>query len=412
MKLKTLAGILAVAGLAMPGMASATNGMTAMGVGVKEQSMGGASIAFVQSAMAGATNPAAMTTVGDRVDFGVSWFSPDRAAKNPASTDSYHDSGSKDFFIPEFGYNMMLGEKMSLGIVVYGNGGMNTNYNKNFFDQMSGQNRNTFSNIEQLFIAPTMAFVVAPGHSVGVSLNLVRQTAEFKGLQDFAGWTASTGAGNLTDQGVDVSTGIGLRLGYLGQMTKDVSAGAFYQPQTRMTKFHKYSELFAEQGGFDIPETYGLGLGLKASDKISFAADLVQINYSKVKSIGNLNNGVAANTKLGNDDGKGFGWKDVTVLKLGVAYQYSPDLTVRAGWNHGNSPLQSSETSFNILAPATITDHVSVGATWTLANKSELSVTYWHGFSKEVIGTGVASVSTANLKMDQDNLGVAYGWKF
>lgn len=408
MKLKALAGVLAAAGLAMPGIASATNGYFSSGIGVKEQSMGGASIAFAQSAMAGATNPAAMTAVGNRVDFGLSWFSPHRAADTHDGT-GYHDSGSNNFFIPEFGYNQILNDKTSLGVVVYGNGGMNTDYSKNFFDTAGG--RGTYSNLEQLFIAPTMAFKVAPDHSIGASVNLVRQTFEAKGLQDFAGGAAN-GTTYLTDAGKDTSYGVGLRLGYMGKVSPTVTIGAFWQPETRMDKFDKYKELFAEQGGFNIPETYGLGLAVKANDKVSVAADLTQINYSKIKSLANPNNFGAA--LLGTDNGPGFGWKDVTVIKLGVAYEYRPDLTLRAGWNHGNNPLQSSQTGFNTLAPATITDHVSLGATWILANKSELSVTYWRGLNDEVKGNFVAAngADAKDLKMYQDSLGIAYGWKF
>ena len=38
-------------------------------------------------------------------------------------------SGSNLFAIPEFGYNRMIGWDMSLGVSVYGNGGMNTDFN-------------------------------------------------------------------------------------------------------------------------------------------------------------------------------------------------------------------------------------------------------------------------------------------
>jgi long-chain fatty acid transport protein len=370
--------------------------------------VGGAAIAFPQSAMAGATNPGAMTAVGRRLDFGLNWFSPNRSADS-ADGSGYHKSGSNNFFIPEFGYNRMLNDNTSFGLVVYGNGGMNTDWPKNFFD--AGTGRNTYSNLEQLFIAPTMAFKITPEHSIGASLNLVRQTFEARGLQNFSGITPSASTAFLTDVGEDTSTGWGVRLGYLGQVSPTVSVGAFWQPKTRMSKFDKYRELFAESGKFDIPESYGAGLAVKANDQITVAADLVQIKYSKVPSIANLNNMLSGGV-LGTPNGEGFGWKDVTALKLGVAYKYNPDLMLRAGWNHGNNPLQSSETTFNILAPATITDHLTMGATWTLANKAELSVTYWHGFNKEVRGNGVANVSNANLKMHQDDIGIAYGWNF
>ena len=80
MKLKTLVGVLAVAGLAMPGIASATNGYFSHGYGMKAKGMGGAATAMAKDTMGGANNPASMAFVGDRLDVGIDWFSPKRAA--------------------------------------------------------------------------------------------------------------------------------------------------------------------------------------------------------------------------------------------------------------------------------------------------------------------------------------------
>jgi len=119
---------------------------------------------------------------------------------------------------------------------------------------------------------------------------------------------------------------------------------------------------------------------------------------------------------MGPANGSGFGWTDMTVLKLGVSHEYSKNLTLRAGYNHGKMPINSQNTYFNILAPATVEQHVTLGATWTLADKSELSLSYMHAFSK-----GIAGVSNGNgqsvagypvdLKMKQNAIGIAYGWK-
>jgi long-chain fatty acid transport protein len=63
-----------------------------------------------------------------------------------------------------------------------------------------------------------------------------------------------------------------------------------------------------------------------------------------------------------------------------------------------------------------VEDHWTLGATWTLANKSELSFSFMYAPSTTV--NGVNSIPPAfgggdiNLKMDQFSLGVAYGWKF
>lgn len=426
MKLKKLAGILAIAGLAVPGIASATNGYFAHGYGMKTKGMAGVGIALPQDALAAATNPAGMVWVGNRIDFGVDLFKPNRTTTlttgSPGTLGDYSGNGDSVFLIPEFGYNLMLGNTTSVGVSVYGNGGMNTNYE----DYNARAGAAAFGvgplgvDLIQLFIAPTYAVKVTPDHSLGVSLILAYQRFKAEGLQGFAGF--STAGTALSNVGHDSSTGYGLKFGWTGKITPDVTIGATYQTETKMSKFDKYRGLFAEQGDFDIPETYGIGIAVKATPKMTIAADIQQINYSKIPSIANpISNlnacavGVVANC-LGGSNGAGFGWKDMTILKLGMDYQYDQNLVLRGGISTTKQPIPTSETRFNIVAPAVPETHLTLGATWTLADKSELTVGYMHAFSKTVSGTGAFGAfglggAGTNLKMDQDSIGVAYGWK-
>ncbi len=444
MKLTKLAVLFAAAGLSAS--AFATNGYFSHGYGIKAKSMGGVGIALPQDSLAAATNPAGMAMVGDRMDLGLDLFAPIRTSRwtgtatpGPTINNAYqtvspntdYKSGKNLFAIPEFGYNRMLGGDMAVGISVYGNGGMNTDYGKAVI--AGAANSNTYSNLEQLFISPTFAWKVAKNHSIGVSLNLVFQNFEARGLESFddgVGADAQTlYQGSVTNRGKDTSRGVGLKFGWTGQLSPAVTMGATYQPKTKMSKFDKYKGLFAEAGKFDIPETYGVGIAVKASDKLMVAADVVQINYGGVKSISN--NGdkfpAVAGTLLGSDNGSGFGWKDQTVYKLGVTYQYAADLLLRAGLNHAKAPIGSTQTFFNILAPATVDTHLTFGATWTLANKSELTLSYMHAFENKVTGvsngdggcnnlgagcTGGGIIGhPVDLKMHQDAIGIAYGWK-
>ena len=99
---------------------------------MKAKGMGGASVAMAKDAFGGANNPASMVWAGDRFDIGVDLFSPKRDISRSGSgfgmLDGSVSSGSNLFFIPEFGYNKMIGWDMSAGISVYGNGGMNTDF--------------------------------------------------------------------------------------------------------------------------------------------------------------------------------------------------------------------------------------------------------------------------------------------
>jgi len=125
-----------------------------------------------------------------------------------------------------------------------------------------------------------------------------------------------------------------------------------------------------------------------------------------------------APNRLGDSNGSGFNWRDQTVFKLGMEYEYTKALTVRAGLNYGKSPIRGNsmdDVSFNIIAPGVVETHLTLGATWTLPNKSELTLSYMHAFDKSVTGPSATALigigGTETLKMYQNSFGVAYGWK-
>lgn len=408
MKINKLVVSLFTAGLMASPLAHATNGYFAHGYGMKAKGMAGVGIALPQDSIAAATNPAGMVLIGDRTDLGLDWFRPSRGAEvvgaGGLGNGTFDGNGKSNFFIPEIGYNKMMDPNMSLGVSVYGNGGMNTDYKTSPFGPNAG------INLEQLFIAPTWAMKVNPSHSVGVAINLVYQTFSATGLGMFAGSSSNSAA--LTDKGKDSSTGVGLRLGWTGELTSMVTMGATYQPKTKMSKFSKYAGLFAEQGGFDIPATYGLGIAVKASPATTIAADYQVIQYSGVPSVANT---VTAGGPLGANNGMGFGWTDVKVLKLSVSQVMSDALTVRAGYSHNTQPIPATQTMFNILAPGVVQDHVTLGATWNVSNQNEVTVAYMHAFEKKVNGPGAIPAGfgggDVNIHMNENSLGIAYSWK-
>ena len=107
--------------------------------------MGGASTAVAADTFGGASNPAKMVFVGDRLDVGLEFFNPLRSASRTGSSpmlalDGQVDSDSNLFYIPEFGYNKLLNPKLALGVSVYGNGGMNTDYPGGQIPNASGCN--------------------------------------------------------------------------------------------------------------------------------------------------------------------------------------------------------------------------------------------------------------------------------
>lgn len=439
MKLTKIAALIAIA--AASGSAFATNGYFAHGYGMKAKGMGGAATAVTGDTFGGANNPATMVWAGDRLDAGVDLFSPRRSVSRQGSTgfggiyDDRVTSDSDHFLVPEFGYNRMLGSNLSAGVTVYGNGGMNTDFNDN--NGIPGSNFNpalcgaAAANIlfgcgklgvdlMQLIVAPTLAYKVNANHSIGVAPLFAYQRFKVDGLQAFAGFSSS--ANDVTNRGYDSSTGWGVRIGWLGKLSDTVSLGVAYSSRMRMKPFDRYKGLFAEAGDFDIPENYNFGIAVKATPKLNVAFDIQRIGYASVKSVANrVSNSLSAPPAdpLGSANGSGFNWRDQTVFKLGFEYEYSGNLVLRAGYNYGKSPVRGdslNDVTFNIIAPGVVEQHLTLGATWALTNKDELTVSYMHAFRNSVTGPSVTSLlgvgGTETLKMYQDSLGIAYGMKF
>jgi long-chain fatty acid transport protein len=274
----------------------------------------------------------------------------------------------------------MINSDMSLGVTVYGNGGMNTTYPQGSFNCGGGPANMLCGSgtlgvdLIQLTVAPTVAYKINPQHSIGAALLLTYQRFAAQGIQSFdnaPGFPPFTGApGSVTNRGTDSSTGAGVRVGYMGRLSETVTIGASYASKTNMGAFDKYKGLFAGAGDFDIPSNYSLGIAVTPTANWTVALDYGRINYSGVPAVGNQSLPVAP---LGAANGPGFGWSDINVVKLGVAWQMNPDLALRAGYNHGGNPIAPANVTFNILAPGVITSHYTAGFTYATSKTDEIT---------------------------------------
>jgi long-chain fatty acid transport protein len=117
----------------LPIQSHATNGYFSHGTSVAEKGLAGAGVAYSQDTLSAANNPAGMVWQGDAWDIGAALFAPMRSytVTGPGSAgiplvQGTYDSDNELFVIPQFGYNWAFGDKRTIGISVYGNGGMNT----------------------------------------------------------------------------------------------------------------------------------------------------------------------------------------------------------------------------------------------------------------------------------------------
>ena len=433
--------------------AFATNGYFAHGYSMAEKGLAGAGVAFSQDSLAGATNPAGMVMVGSRTDLGLSLFSPNREYEvkggpsptpgscpgNPGTcpfslAPGTYESDNTAFLIPSFGYNHMLDAKSSIGISVYGNGGMNTEYTNGKASSVliGGQKNGTYGggdagvDLGQVFFTTTYARKYQEASSIGVSAIIAYQWFEAKGLSNFANFSQSSS--DLSGNDHDKSWGYGAKFGVQQAVSKGFTLGASYQTKINMQAFDDYKGLFAQQGSFDIPATGTIGLAAKPTPTSTFVLDVQKIWYSKVDSVGNSFNpafnscagtvfsgGSASSNSncLGGNNGVGFGWDDMTVVKLGFQWESSPGWNWRIGYSKTKQPIGSSEVLFNILAPAVVEEHYTFGFTTEVAKNNELTFAAMYAPENEVSGPNPLDPSQKiTLRMYQYDLGVSWAWKF
>ena len=410
-----------------PTAALATNGYFAHGYGTKNKGLVGAGVALPQDSMIAATNPAGMVMVGERLDVGAAIFSPSpRSYRAETATAPGHVNGSglntnteseNDFFlIPHVGYNMMLDANSSAGISVYGNGGMNTRWMPDTTPGGAGiyGGGEAGVDLKQLFINGTYARKFSDKGSWGASLILAYQEFEAKGLSAFGGF--SNDAANLSDNGVSTSTGFGIKMGVQTEVTPGISVGASYQSEMAMSEFDDYAGLFAENGDFDIPSTITVGLAWETSPKSTLVLDIQKIMYSDISAIANPASNLAGcgggdtTQCLGGSNGAGFGWEDMTIVKLGYQWEMS-DMIWRVGFSSGDQPIPDTEMNFNILAPAVVEEHVTFGLTKAMDKNSEINFALMYAPENTVTGNPTTT-QQVELEMTQLEVELSYGMKF
>ncbi|MCL7751305.1 outer membrane protein transport protein [Guyparkeria hydrothermalis] len=432
------------------GTAHATNGYFKHGYGVKSMGMAGGGVAFANnSAMIIATNPAGLAEVDNQFNAELSWFRPERGYDQtsgqalqqgmngfepapftlPAAS---ADSDSENFYVPGLGAAYSLTENDTIGIAIYGNGGMNSDYKADADGLVFAPGMGAYAegpagvNLEQMFIAPTYARSFMEGKlSLGVTPMIVRQKFKANGLGNFAGFSTN-GDDGLTGNGHDVSWGYGGKIGITYKPMDMLTLGASYQSKMEMDEFDDYDGLFAEGGDFDIPSTWTVGLAADVTDAVTVTFDYQRINYTDVKAIANpsvefLNECFGARLMggdspkcLGGANGAGFGWDDINVYKLGVQWQATPQLQLRAGWNRGDNPIDSADVLFNTIAPGVVENHYTAGFSYAFdGGQHEVHGAFMYAPEEKVTGANDYNPgSDLTIRMKQYEATVGYTYKF
>lgn len=334
---------------------------------IESAQMGGASLAFPQSAAIASDNPAGMAVLGNRIDGGLQLFFG-------SFRSSFGNENNRDDFkvtapIPSGGISYQFDERTTLGLSMYSIGS-GSDYSHAAIPGMGFPAVKT--KIAYLNFAPTLAYKVTPDLSLGLSALVGVQQVQARGL---VVPQADGSLGVSPTHGIATSTGLGWRVGALWQLSSRISLGAAYSPKMRFSDADGYKDdLLAISGGhLDLPEQGGIGIAVQLTPTLTVAADYLRIEWDEV---GFFNN----------PDGAGMNSQDV--WRAGMSWNASPAWTLRAGFKHATKAVDAEHTNANYFSPGILNNSLSAGFTYQLSPTTDLSLGYEYEIPQTLRGKG------------------------
>ncbi len=402
--------------------AEATEGMFQHAYGLRHKGLAGAGVAAVEDATGISINPAGLVDIGDQFNLGLSIFMPFRQYRawgTSRISQGRHKSTGNVWPAPTLAFVRQIDASSAFAFSIFGNGGMNTTYKK-FRSSLGCATGGAFCfgkagvDLMQMFVSAAYARRFNSHFDVGVAPIFAVQRFRAYGLGNNGGGFSAMSAypARFSGNGYDWSVGGGVRFGVLWRINDRFSFGASYQSKIWMTRLNKYKGLFAERGNLDIPANLQVGIAWQATDALRLMLDYRHIFYDGVKAIGrtSIYNG---SNRFGTDSGPGFGWQDSNTIKIGLEYQFSDDLILRAGYAYvWPNPVPSSQVAINIISPGVIRHEFTGGATWRMDKHNDLDFAFMIAPTGTQEGAVPAVYGGGHTRLAMYQFEVSLGWTY
>ena len=421
---KLLTVLLAVMLIAILSPAAfATNGQQLIGIGPTSRSMGGVGIAAPQDAISAVfSNPAAMCfgpyCPSSQFDFAGTIFMPEPKAEITASGETIKaNARDQNYAIPAIGFSVPIGgpdARWRFGLSAYGVSGLGVDYRDTKIDQPAyffGSQplaAGTYTNLQLMKFAPTIAYQVLPNLSVGTSFQVNYSSLDL-------------------GDGTVAAYSYGVKLGVTYKPLDQLSLGLVYTSPQKATynKVYDFSGNGTEQNlTLEQPQEVGLGVAYEfLKPRLLLETNVKWINWSDAK---------------GYED---FDWNDQWVFAVGAQWEAIDHLFLRVGYNYAKNPVDEHDNfngsfapapelvgvqgkqlpryyyeSFRVVGfPAIVEQHIAAGVGYELGENLVLNLSYMHAFENKLSENGTApDGSNANLtsKLSEDSLDFAFTWRF
>lgn len=376
------------------------------GVGSVNMSMGGAATAQPLD-ISGALqwNPAAISVFDSKIinfDIGAFFSSPELSASLPAGmmgNGSPAVSGiTKDDRnvspMPALAYVYgKEGSKHTFGVSAFGISGFGVTFPEEANNPMSPgfnptlnsnpinypQQAGGFGHIESdymlLQVGLTWAYEITENFSVGI-----QPTVNYAALE-LEPNPLSSPSQTLGYPKSDKATaiGYGAQVGLFYSSPNGIKLGASYKTPQKFEDFNfKNTYLDGSSASkvdfnMDYPAILSLGVGYSSGD-FDLALDFRRVDYENT-------DGFEAKGWTQTGSVNGFGWKNISILSVGLQYKGIEKLPLRVGYTYSSNPIDSDLAFFSIPATAIIENAFQFGTSYPVNENFKLNGVFHYGTS-------------------------------
>ncbi|MDZ8118831.1 OmpP1/FadL family transporter [Pontiella agarivorans] len=291
------------------------------------------------SALAGAKRPALM--VGSAF---ASIHTDFKSAVSPVADDSMSDEWR---MIPHLYYVQPLSDKLTGTLSINAPYGLITEWD----DGWTAATIATYSDLEAIYITPSIAWQVTEILAVSAGLNVVDAKADLQ----------RTGS---RVEGDDIHYG-GTFSAHL-QPLDDWGFGLRYQSRVKLDITGKANGTFPASAELELPSTVNFGVANTTIKNLTLGLDLVWTEWSTYDELSIV---TPAEVVTASKD-----WDDVISIRLGAEYALGEDWKIRGGYVWDESPIPDSTRAPEM--PGTDRQMITMGFGWQFWNSMTLDAAY------------------------------------
>ncbi|WP_018232492.1 OmpP1/FadL family transporter [Thioalkalivibrio thiocyanodenitrificans] len=362
---------------------AANNGLNLIGFGAESITMGGADLAVARDTSALNTNPAGLMRIADRQ---MDMHHTVAHALDVRHRDGFGNDAevsNRNILLGSLGYARRLPDRpVTVGIGLFAQGGAGNDFRN--LTTAFGTEDELSAAFRIAKLTTGLAWQATPTVALGGSVSLFYADLNQRIFPDTSvheGGAPEEGFFGYALRDMDVLTP-GFKLGAMITPSERVSLGLAYTSGVDLSMnggtltsdfsalgLGKVTYRDVRATGTDLPRELGVGVAFRPTPRLLTAAELNWLDWSKAVKRTTL-------TAAAPDDPDAppvlaaesdMNWRDQYVIALGMAYDWSDKLILRAGYNYGRNPVP--EQHMNPLLAAIARHTYTLGLGYRLAGR-------------------------------------------